>query len=87
MNNTCPDCKKTYDKKPTRCVCGWYLVSENKANISKFICHFMEFEKKCEDPGTVALSPHDTEWFCGPHAERVRNDRYQKLIRGNGDEK
>ena len=85
-NNSCPDCKKSYDKKPTRCACGWYLINEKKLNTNKFICHFVEFGKRCESTSSVALSPRDDKWFCGPHAERVRDDRYKKLTGENDDE-
>jgi hypothetical protein len=78
-NNVCPDCKKSYEKMPERCICGWYLVKENKSNKDNGRCLYFEESGRCKELGSVALRAKSHDWYCGDHARKLREESYQRI--------
>ncbi|OGT42644.1 MAG: hypothetical protein A3F13_06960 [Gammaproteobacteria bacterium RIFCSPHIGHO2_12_FULL_40_19] len=77
-DNICPACRKAYDRKPTRCICGWYLTSENKIAIKSSNCQYIENGKQCDKFGSVSFVIRGEDWFCGRHAHMLRNQSFKR---------
>ena len=78
-NNQCPDCKKSYEKMPKQCICGWYLINENKMTKDSQRCQYFEENDQCNKAGSVGLRAKSHEWFCSRHAEKIREESYQLI--------
>ena len=75
-NNICPECRKIYANKPTRCVCGWYLTNENKTSFANFNCHYIVNGIQCDKLGTVSNNVRSNDWYCRDHAEKMKYPNY-----------
>ena len=77
--NVCPDCKKTYEKMPKRCICVWYGIKEASNNIDRNRCGFFEVDGQCDLTGSVALRSKSQDWYCGEHARKLREESYKRI--------
>ena len=79
-SNMCPDCKKTYSKMPSRCICGWYLTNETVSTKTNSIaCQFVKADgSQCAEVGSVSFRIRGSEWFCGEHVRKLREESYTR---------
>lgn len=73
--NICPECKKYHKKLPEQCMCGCYLVQEDKGSNQK--CPFIESDgHKCGKPATKSYSTKHGSWYCSKHADELLQRSY-----------
>ena len=76
-DNFCPACRKTYDIKPSRCMCGWYQIKEEAAKIDNSGCPFIESGAPCGRPASTSYKSVGKDYYCSTHAELLRVQSYK----------
>lgn len=81
-NNICKECGKAYAKVPRRCMCGCYFIKQEikqeTQKTNSLLCHFIENGKQCPEIGSVTFKTKSTDWYCGPHAQFLREQSYKR---------
>ena len=77
-NNVCQECKKTYDRVPKQCMCGWYFIKSEPQKNNPALCQHFPNGVQCDELGTVSLSIRGNTYYCGDHARELREKSYKK---------
>lgn len=76
-SNVCLECRKTYDKVPKRCMCGWYFVKPEIVSNDSRLCQDFTNGKQCKEVGSVSFKGIGEGWFCSGHAHMLREKSFK----------